>query len=157
MSHISLQTGITGFYRGSNEPPTLPREHVISDCKHVAADRRLPIGRRIWADEAWSVRNFHTIAFGSGDNTAFVLINAHYPVCAFTKEFADRGDPIEFSECTELADAFRRVSRFTPIPLAHLQRRPEAEDLAGLDQVEMEQVSYWKPETIAEIIFNYWD
>lgn len=157
MSEIELRTGITGFYRGSNKPPTVPREQIVSDCKRVATDRRLPIGRRIWADDAWSVRNFHVVAFGSGEHAAFVLINAHYPVCAFTRQFADSGDPIEFAECPELADAFRRVSTFTPIPYPDLLRRPEPEDLANLDRAEMEQVSYWKPETVAEMIFNYWD
>ena len=27
----------------------------------------------------------------------------------------------------------------------------------GLNQAEWEQIAYWKPERIGDIIFNYWD
>jgi len=26
-----------------------------------------------------------------------------------------------------------------------------------LDKVEIEQIDYWRPKTIGEVIFNYWD
>jgi hypothetical protein len=34
---------------------------------------------------------------------------------------------------------------------------PAAGPSTALDHAELEQISYWKPRTAGELIFNYWD
>jgi hypothetical protein len=40
---------------------------------------------------------------------------------------------------------------------AELAIEIQESDLRMLDRVELEQVKYWKPRTIGELAFNWWD
>jgi hypothetical protein len=49
---------------------------------------------------------------------------------------------------------------FPHVTIATLEElsRPIAKtDLDQLDRAEIEQVKYWKPHTIGELAFNWWD
>ena len=41
--------------------------------------------------------------------------------------------------------------------LDELSRTITKSDLSLLDRAEIEQVKYWKPATIGELAFNWWD
>jgi hypothetical protein len=102
--------------------------------------------------------NFHQafIALQHGSQTIRVLCNAHYPLIAFATTAAYQGDAhLEFLDCPALADALS--GEFTVIH-GHDACAGIVPDLvAALGETELEQMHYWKPQRIGDVIFNHWD
>ena len=46
---------------------------------------------------------------------------------------------------------------FRLLTLRELQAPLDLTGLTALDHAELEQISYWKPSTAGDLIFNYWD
>src|SRR5699024_2639899 len=99
--------------------------------------------------------NFYYAYLDVLGNRFYILLNAYYPWLAFASvvefgniKFIDRPVPNEqFSSFYRLLDADELNVPFHQ----NLIKKTE------LNSAEWEQIIYWKPETIGQIIFNYWD
>jgi hypothetical protein len=65
--------------------------------------------------------------------------------------------PLRFAEAPELAKALARNSPFRVLGIDELATSLGDVDLSLLADDERQQIRYWKPPTIGELLFNYWD
>jgi hypothetical protein len=101
--------------------------------------------------------SFHSVVIASRPATCSVLFHAHVPIVAFAGALPLPGELIrDFMECPYGAETFEAggLQLLGPYELG----LPMAEaDLACLSPAELAQVSYWRPEVLSDLLFNWWD
>lgn len=106
--------------------------------------------------------NFIEIEVEINDKKLHILLNKHYPIVAFALnvecgsiKFID--EPI----LTEFFAPFYQVQSYLELNEQILMNLgSESNPLQNdheLNQAELNQIVYWKPRTVGEIIFNIWD
>ncbi|MGI6030042.1 MAG: hypothetical protein ACOX7F_00895 [Eubacteriales bacterium] len=116
-------------------------------CYSIAREQH---GTVLSFDMDLAAKNFYFVQMEIAYKNLYILENAYHPWVAFAKtiEFGD----IEFMEA--------------PFPLAapdiHLLALSELQQdgshlVGNLDKAEIEQITYWRPRTLGEIVFNFWD
>ena len=87
-----------------------------------------------------------------------LLAHQHAPFLA-TAALAAGNAPITFTDNPRIhaALSLSPPAPFRLLTLAELQAPLDLTDLTALDHTELEQISYWRPGTAGELIFNYWD
>ncbi|MET3696541.1 hypothetical protein SAMN05877753_103213 [Bacillus oleivorans] len=90
-----------------------------------------------------------------------ILLNEHYPYLSFASvvEFGK----INFIDVPELKqfNSFYKVLSVKelnePLVLKPDPKKGILQNDINLNGAELEQVAYWEPKRIGEVIFNYWD
>ena len=97
-------------------------------------------------------RNFYSAKLSRYDQSVFILQNIHYPYIAFAQRDASGGFVL-----TSRPEWFR----FPTGSVCFLSLAELNQDWSGLcgelSPEELEQIRYWNPQTVGEIIFNTWD
>lgn len=95
-------------------------------------------------------KNFYSAEFKTGQGRLYLLENAYYPWAAAEINLSFAG--IEFIECPfDLTEQNVRL-----LTLSEL--RQDWHGFVGkLSSAELRQIAYWKPKTIGDIVFNFWD
>ena len=145
-----LPRGITGFWSVNTAPLPFLDEKAFRRMCHALAQKNGGIVTEVDTDTA--SRNFYSAKLSRYDQSVFLLQNIHYPYMAYAQRDASGGfiwtSPPEWLQLPE--DSVRFLS---PAELNQDWR-----GLCGeLSSEELEQVNYWKPQTVGEIIFNTWD
>lgn len=60
-------------------------------------------------------------------------------------------------DCDDLKDALPPWSPFQVLTSSDLELPLGAADTSALDDAEHREIAYWRPETVGELLFNYWD
>lgn len=155
MTNDILKDGITGFFAIGQAPPeTVSKKQILADCHLVARTFGWSVGTTNWATMS---RNFHAVELCAGSKSIWVLFNQHHPLCAFSRLSAIEPGQHKFLDQEALFETFGELTSFRPLAISDLQRRVTAEDLKALNRAELEQVNYWKPSQIGDVIFNNWD
>ena len=134
----------------STAPPPLLDEKSFCQMCHVLA--RENGGMVTETDTDTAARNFYFAKVIRYDQSLFVLQNIHYPFAAFAQrdasgKFVLTGQP----EWLRLPEG---TARF----LSPDELNQDWHGLCeGLSPEELEQIRYWNPQTVGEIIFNAWD
>ena len=127
------------------------------------ADIRKPIVQAIWSAGAKVEREFPCDAQAE-PNYHFVVTTG--PSVLFHSLFkvvacADTKEPpylkVPFVDWPELAAKLSALSEWEYLSPRFLNQRVSGELTAELGKGELEQMKYWKPETIGDVIFNNWD
>jgi hypothetical protein len=84
-------------------------------------------------------------------------MQCHASVLAFVPPGAFGLTSLEFIAPASLASAFASMTEFHPLDADWLAADLRAELLADLSPAELEQVKYWKPQRIGDVVFNCWD
>ena len=97
-------------------------------------------------------RNFYFAMIRKYDTSVFILQNIYYPYRAFARRDGVGGFVlIQQPEWLQLPE-----SQVHFLNLDELNQ--DWHGLCGaLNAEELEQIRYWKPQTVGEIIFNVWD
>ncbi len=97
-------------------------------------------------------RNFYSAKLSRYDDAVFILQNIHYPYAAFAQRDGFGGFVL-----TSQPEWFRLPTGAVHfLSLAELNQ--DWHNLCGeLSPEELEQIRYWKPQTVGEIILNTWD
>lgn len=145
-----LPRGITGFWSVSADPsPFLDEKAFLQMCHALA---RKNGGTVVEADTDTSARNFYFAELSRYNDSIFILQNIHYPYGAFARRNPSGGfvwthqpewlrlpeGSVYFLSPDELNQDWRGLCK---------ELSPE----------EQEQIHYWNPQTVGEIIFNTWD
>ena len=150
VDEMTLPRGITGFWSVNTAPPPLLDEKAFCQmCYTIAHGNGGTVAE---VDTDTSPRNFYSAQIRKHDDSIFILQNIHYPYAAFAGQDDSGGfvltHPPEWLQLPEGQVNF--------LSLAELNQ-----DWHGLCQElgpeELEQIRYWKPKTVGEIIFNTWD
>lgn len=112
-------------------------------------------------DYLWSgmSQNFHSIHLKKFDSSIWVLFNAHVPLVGFCSPAPLEMGTLEhaFVAGEALNERFDRDTDFAVVPIEELRRPVTDNDYLALSSADREQAKYWRPNTVGEIIFNFWD
>ncbi|MEI5906647.1 hypothetical protein WAK64_06200 [Bacillus spongiae] len=150
---MKLSNGVTGFYNSEvNTLPQVDGKQFKQLCFDVISRNN---GKVVDFITPQYPTNFYYAHVEIEDNQFYILLNEHFPYLAFASivEFGN----IKFINKPVLYEKFSSLYRV--IGTGELNA-PLTQDLlkqTELNSVELEQISYWRPETVGQIIFNYWD
>ena len=102
--------------------------------------------------------NFHEalVSWNDGAEALRVLCNAHHPIVAFASPTAHEGDThLDFVNCPPLAGLLDAGFELLTKEEACATIDPQA--TSELSGSELEQMRYWKPGRVGDVVFNYWD
>jgi hypothetical protein len=101
---------------------------------------------------------YHLAAIELPDRHVAVWCNAFFPLLAFTR-LEDRHlyDTIPFIDVAELARPFADEPSFTLLDAAYVNAPVSPDATRELDDHELEDIRYWKPSQIGQVMFNDWD
>ena len=143
-----LPNGITGF-RNLKDPYIPEQEKRVFQrfCYSIATRYHCEV---LSFDLDLASKNFYFAEIKTEQGRFYLLENAYYPWVAFAKN-------LDFTEIEFVESPFNLTD-----PSANVLTLPELEqswhDIVGeLNKAELEQIKYWKPNIIGDIIFNFWD
>ncbi len=152
-----LKRGITGFIP-KHECDTLPRfsfEEFQSVVHAAAVALRMSIAN---SKPCGITPNFHRAQLNDSQSSTQVLGHSIYPLIAFAELASEQTCQLRFLDCPRIAATIQTL--FPNLIIASLFElsQPIAEsDFELLDDVERKQIRYWKPATIGQVVFNWWD
>ena len=145
-----LPRGITGFGGINTNPPLFLDEKAFCRMCHALAQENGGAVTEVDTDTA--IRNFYSAKVSRYDQSVFLLQNIHYPYAAFAqREASGRFVLTQQPEWLQLPEGSVRF--LSPSELIR-----DWHDLCGeLSPEELDQIHYWNPQTVGEIVFNTWD
>jgi hypothetical protein len=109
-------------------------------------------------------RSFYEAVIKVKDKKIHVLLNAQYPYIAFTtvREFNVHDFPfIDEPQLSKVFQPYYKVLTTNQLnePLRYTQKGGKiiVKNVNTLHQVELEQLVYWEPQTVGDVVFNFWD
>jgi hypothetical protein len=150
----TLPKGVTGF---DVTESNVPAKRFAAAC-HSAARQ---VGARVHhvRDAAERVTpNFHeaVVTWMDGVEDVRVLCNAHHPIVAFATPVDHEGDVrIEFVDCPQLARPLS--AEFRVLSKDGAAAGIPSNAVIRLGESELDQMRYWNPQRIGDLIFNFWD
>lgn len=150
---MKLPNGISGFYDSKvNNPPQVNGEKFKQLCLDFASRNS---GKVIDFITPQYPSNFYCATVEIEDTKVYMLLNEHYPYLAFASvvEFGN----IKFINKPILYEEFSSFYRVKDPDELNVPLNQNLLKQTELNSSELEQISYWKPETVGQIIFNYWD
>lgn len=145
-----LPRGVTGFWSVNAAPlPLLDEKAFCQMCYSIALENG---GTVTELDTDTYPRNFYSAKLSRYDQSVFVLQNIHYSYAAFAQRDTSGGfiwisqpewlqlpeSPVQFLSFDELDQGWRSLC-------------------GELSPEELEQIHYWNPQTVGEIVSNTWD
>ena len=145
-----LPRGITGFGNINTDPPLFLDEKAFCRMCHALAQENGGAVTEVDTDTA--IRNFYSAKLSRYDQSVFLLQNIHYPYAAFAqREASGRFVLTQQPEWLRLPESPVQFLRFDEL-------NQDWHSLCGeLSPEDLEQIRYWDPQTVGEIIFNTWD
>lgn len=150
---MKLPNGITGFYDSkANTPPQVDGKQFKQLCFDIASRNR---GKLIDFITPQYPSNFYYAQVDVLGNRFYILLNEHYPYLAFASvvEFGN----IKFIDRPVLNEQFPSFYRIIGTVELNVPFNQNLIKKTELNSAELEQIAYWKPETVGQVIFNYWD
>ncbi|HEY9682873.1 MAG TPA: hypothetical protein V6C86_14960 [Oculatellaceae cyanobacterium] len=159
MSKISsVPKGITGFGGQTADPPRIGLAAFRSDC--YSAARKIG-GRVILKDEEFRpgvVRNFAIFVIDAPQaGRIAILMNTTCAILSFAKAPEETQVLLSFLDLPELESAFCENRDYLFWSAAQLSETATSNMYKDLDPDELKQVKYWKPNTLGDLAFNFWD
>lgn len=145
-----LLRGITGFWSADTEPPPFLDETAFRQMCYALA--RENSGTITEVDTDTTARNFYSAKLCRYDSSIFLLQNIHSPYAAFARQ--DAYGAFLLTRQPEWLRLPESPVCFLSLP----QLNRHWHGLCGeLSPEELEQIRYWQPNTVGEILFNHWD
>ncbi|MCP9986382.1 hypothetical protein LUX01_06410 [Streptomyces sudanensis] len=151
---MRLDRGATGFCGPGGEPANETDLTLFRSACWEAARR---IGGRVGELPPAGASSFHSAAITSRAEGLVVLCHAHLPVVAFTELRPVPGQPLtRFVNPPPWADAFTAFG-FRCLQVEDLSLPMSTVDVAELAEAELTQIRYWRPQSLGDLVFNWWD
>ena len=149
-----VRNGITSFFLHRDVP-----EFHFAEFKEIVSTVIKPMGFAIGeTTERGITPNFHTARVKRHRDEIMVLGHSNFPIIAFADPFELWLMKIPFRDADSIATRIRAI--YPQVIIAtkeELSRCIETTDLEILNRMELDQIKYWKPQTIGELVFNWWD
>ncbi|MEQ4300807.1 hypothetical protein ABNF97_05330 [Plantactinospora sp. B6F1] len=101
--------------------------------------------------------NFHTVDIADAQHHIAVLRHTTLPFIAFARPRVGGDVMVTFVDHPDLAVALTNLTDAQALTIDQLQTPLTQIDLSALDSAEHDQIGYWKPTTVGELLFNFWD
>jgi hypothetical protein len=149
---MKLPAGATGF-----DIPAAGHAEVrafTAACHHAA---RAIGGVVTRVTPAGPTPNFHTIEISHGKQRVAVLRHAALSLAAFTDPRGQGDMTLTFVDHSDLAAAITDVFNIQFLTAGQLNAPLSRADLDDLSPAEHKQIAYWQPNTVGDVLFNFWD
>ena len=154
---MSLRSGISGFYNKADQGG-LPEVKLKAFKEEIIPLMTMAGYQPCYFKEADITPNFHLGGFTKGQGVMVgVACNAIYPVVAFVEEPKEHECSLTFIDLKEPAEMIEKHTNFKVLTQKELNTKLSLAELKYLNKAELSQIKYWQPQTIGEIIFNWWD
>ncbi|WP_421535857.1 hypothetical protein [Priestia sp. D3YE.R1] len=157
---MELLNGVTGFYIDLKDKP--PATSLKQFKIHSYEAARTYNGELLECNDTDVHSNFLFSVLGISNKEVYVLLNKHYPFVAFT--FSIHEERITFVNDKELSfffSAFYTILGAESLNEKLMYTRKKGSVLLKndnqLNSAELAQIAYWKPITLGEVLYNYWD
>jgi hypothetical protein len=151
---VLLPEGVTGFLPRAHGPGKGVDLREVTALAHLAA--RLSGGRVATASAASVTPNFHSAMIITGDRPSWIIVNQIHPLVAAATSISM--GTMSFIDGTQhLKQAVALTPPFRLLSALELSLPVTEHDLVNLSPVEKAQIRYWQPESVGDMIFNYWD
>lgn len=153
-----LLNGVTGFYSANQQPPSMDEKQFKQNCYSLISSMD---GDVLSFQGAQAASNFFNAEAKLLNKHLHILLNAHYPFMAFACK-VDYGKIIFYDE-PELLKLFSPyytvlgTDELNESVILKLGSRRIIQNDNELNDEELTQIAYWKPERMGDILFNYWD
>ncbi|MDQ0230124.1 hypothetical protein [Metabacillus malikii] len=148
---MKLLNGVTGFYK-ANQPPNVDKKQFKRLCFNFVSQNG---GKVIDFYKSQLTANFYCAQVEVLCTQLYILLNKHYPYLTFASS-VEYGD-IRFIDNVILTKEFAPFYKVISAGELNMPIHQNMLHGTALNDAELEQIAYWKPKTIGEIIFNYWD
>ncbi|MEW2386522.1 hypothetical protein AB0873_31335 [Micromonospora sp. NPDC047707] len=101
--------------------------------------------------------NFHAVDIPHAQHHIAVLRHITLPLIAFARPRASGDVTVTFVDHYDLAAATINLTDAQVLTVEQLRTPLAQVDLSALAPYERDQVNYWKPTTVGELLFNFWD
>ncbi|TDC39769.1 hypothetical protein E1211_03115 [Micromonospora sp. 15K316] len=149
---MKLPPGATGF-----NPPLCHQASLrafTAVCHHAARS----IDASVTGVTPASVTpHFHTVGISHAPHHIAVLGHATVPFIAFARPHAPGDVAVAFVDHPDLAAAITNLTDAQVLTVEQLRTPLSRVDLSALDPYEHDQITYWKPTSVGELLFNFWD
>ncbi|MFD9627408.1 hypothetical protein [Peribacillus muralis] len=157
---MKLPNGVTGFYNAKhNKQPIKDGKQFKQHCFSII---RRNNGKVLEFLEPQNATNFFKVEVIVFNKHMHILLNEHYPFLALAS-FVDFENIIFIHE----PELFKQFSPFYKIlDMEELNEPLYMKEGTGkiilesdneLNSAELEQIAYWKPKSVGEVIYNFWD
>jgi hypothetical protein len=149
-----MRKGITSFF-SRNPLPEFP----FTEFQQIAFACSVRCGFSVAGlSERGATPNFHSASLERRDEKLLMLGHSNYRIIAFAEPREEYSCELIFRDAIDLAECVVEMyPEFTIASTTDLSLEIQESDLRMLDRAEVEQVKYWKPRTIGELAFNWWD
>lgn len=154
---IPLPRGATGFWDARAGTVARTDVRAFRTAVHTAAQQ--VAGQVEGFEPAGVTPNFHLMVVRMRrDDRVGVVCHQLLPWLALARPPEDGSmEPLAFRSEPELATALELVPPFRVLDLPFLNTPLERLDLSTLDRGERSEIAFWKPVTLGELVFNWWD
>jgi len=149
---MKLPPGATGFGPPPGARPDL--RHFTAVCHQAARAIDATVTD---VTPAGVTPNFHTIDIRYAQHHISVLRHTVLPFIAFALPRAGGEISIAFVDHHDLAAAILNLTDARVLTVEQLRTPLAHIDLTALGRHEHDQINYWKPNTLGELLFNFWD
>ncbi|MGG2027450.1 hypothetical protein AB1282_17270 [Gottfriedia sp. S16(2024)] len=147
---MKLLNGITGFYEKQNVPPKTDGKQFEKLCFSIINQYK---GTILNFQEPQVATNFFAMEVNVSNKHSYILLNAHYPFSAFAS--AVNFGEINFIDVPQIKE---ELSPYYKVLCTKELNEPLLFNSSNeLNRAELNQIAYWKPERIGEVLFNHWD
>ncbi|GAA2190318.1 hypothetical protein [Micromonospora lupini] len=149
---MKLPPGTTGFNPRSGHQADLGAFTAV--CHHAARAIDATVTS---VTPAGVTPNFHTVDIAHAQHHIAVLQHIALPLIAFASTRASGDVTVTFVDHRDLADAITNLTDAQVLTVEQLRTPLSQVDLSALDPSEHVQINCWKPITVGELLFNFWD
>lgn len=152
---MKLPAGATGFGPLPGRKARADTRSFLTACYEAA---RRTGGQFASTSRAGVTPNFHTAEISYDGEEFAVLRHSWLPLLALARphDSAPSRTPA-FTDYPSLANALTEITGMGVLTAAELHTPLARTDLSQLTPAEHRQISYWKPATLGDLLFNFWD
>lgn len=164
---LVLPRGVTGFHGRQGEGPgTVDLKAFKQACFAAARSVRAKVIEVRGAGSDGTARSYHQALLrldqgGTPQGRApaiLVLCNAHAPLIALADPAHHVAASPVFIDVPALAERLGQVAAdLRMLVVADLEQPVTPESIAELNDAEVQQLRYWRPARIGDVVFNHWD
>lgn len=152
-----LLDGISGFL--INDLPKVYSSQFKKLCYSLA---NVTQGKFVSFEMPLRSQNFYKAELELNDEVFFILLNSSYPIVAFASSVENFNIHFIDHPHSNLIKTFSNV--FTIVNVNELVEPIEIDERTqtllnknNLNKSEISQILYWKPKTVGDVVFNFWD
>ena len=147
---MQLPAGATGFFGAGTFREPISRKEFLQLVHRLVRESRCTVGE---TDTTLCGKNFYAAQIVRNSGTEILLMNAYTGHLACSDRW--EAQPLRFTAPSAMLAALLPADQL--LSPALLGQSIDGVMLDALTPAEQEQLRYWKPSTIGEILFNFWD